>query len=330
MYFEIDLLTDGKIKNYPRTIPMKIMRIGHYKELKNAAEFDYEVFEPIMTSVLNNLVDWSRVEYIKTVDDLTKEDRLKLLYFQIINSKGGELTYTWECGSCDTENKMEYDLVHIEEIKLNKSIEDIEYKSSNDKTVIITHPITRIHIRLDNKLRTYREKAFKEIEPFLKSTIETQSKVEEIGKKIKYYKMVANPEVTNEDKINKLEDEMKEIVENIESTIISEEEQNKVKEILRSKKLFCDEILTCRSYKDLKFIKNLAEDLAMYAYIKDNDMEIEEYFAFIDDLDLGFYKKIEKFMEASYHAFDDKIEITCKNCGRKDKVNIDLSPKFFF
>jgi len=151
LYIDINLLTNGKIKDYPAVIPMKIMKIIHYKELKNASQFDDHIFESTASSVLNNLIDWNRLDgSIKTVDDLTPSDRLKLLFFQIVNSKGGELNYTWECGDCETKNELNYNLVDVEEIKLKNNVEDIIFKSSNGIEVIITYPRNKVVIGLDN------------------------------------------------------------------------------------------------------------------------------------------------------------------------------------
>lgn len=330
MYFNIELLSGNKIKNYPEFIPMKIMRIQHYKELKNVSEFEYDIFEPVITSVLDNTIDWNRVDNIKTVDELTKVDRLKLLYFQILNSKGGEIDYEWDCGYCDKSNKITFQLEDLVENKLKNEIKDIEYKSNNGETITIAFPRFKDHLRLDIKIKEYLEKAFKEIEFYIKPVLDLQNRIEEINKKINFAKITANPEITNEDKIKSLEEEMKTILLDLEKILEDDDLQKKVSDILRSKKLYTEEIILIKSYKDLKFIKSQAEDLVYYCYIKNNNRELEDYFLYINDIDARFMRNIEKFIEETYYGFEDEIEISCVKCHKKDKVRLDLSPKFFF
>jgi hypothetical protein len=330
LYFNIELLSGNKIKNYPEFIPMKIMRIQHYKELKNVSEFEYDIFEPVITSVLDNTIDWNRVDNIKTVDELTKVDRLKLLYFQILNSKGGEIDYEWDCGYCDKSNKITFQLEDLVENKLKNEIKDIEYKSNNGETITIAFPRFKDHLRLDIKIKEYLEKAFKEIEFYIKPVLDLQNRIEEINKKINFAKITANPEITNEDKIKSLEEEMKTILLDLEKILEDDDLQKKVSDILRSKKLYTEEIILIKSYKDLKFIKSQAEDLVYYCYIKNNNRELEDYFLYINDIDARFMRNIEKFIEETYYGFEDEIEISCVKCHKKDKVRLDLSPKFFF
>ncbi len=330
MFYDIDLLSNGKIKNYPKFIPMGIIKIYHYKELKNASQFDDETFEIVVSSVLNSMVDWTRVKEINTVDQLTPNDRLKLLYFQIINSKGGEFQYTWTCPDDGQQNIKKVDVKDLEEIKLKKEINDIEYTSDNGIKLIISIPRMSDTMRLDLKIKEYREKVFEKIKVYTEDYLKIYNRLEEINKKVNFLKITSNPEVTNDEEIGKLKVEAEELVKKLEEIFKNEELNDKVKKILEEHNMVFENLIFIKSYKNLYFKESTSDDLTIYPYIKNNEMELEEYFKFIGSIDLKFLKLVSDFIEDSQHEFNDNIELECSKCHKKGKIKMNISPIFFF
>jgi uncharacterized C2H2 Zn-finger protein len=347
MYSNVDLISNGKLNNYPKNINIDALKIKHKRELSNAIKNNEIVFENVVTSVLNDLVDWSRVEGIKSVDDLTYPDRMKLFLWEIVNTRDtDEFTVSFECPECKSKSTNKFSIINdIQEVKLLKKIEDRiirEKKIKNNKLVddpdgrvllILRMPSSGDTFNLDRKIIEFKENILNKIKIIKKEENDILESIQKETKRKNYYIMTSNQQMKHEESISLCDNNINELYKRLnelrteEYTKISSEEINK---ILKDNFLesFDPDLITTRD--DLFFYSEINELLSYYSTIKDNDREILEYISYMDNFDEIIIKDIKNFIEEIAHGFDNNIKLKCGKCKQIFDEKIVFKPSFFF
>ena len=330
MYHEINLVSNGKIEDYPVIIPIKILKVKHWEQLVEASEGSDEVLDSVLTSVLNDLVDWSKVKGINSVDDLTISDRLKLFFFERVNSKGTAYGIQYKCSNCGEISETTLDIKDIKENKLKNKISLTE-KSSSGLTLRI--PKRRDKSKLNSMINNLRSEVFSKISDLKADELLIEGKINKINSDIKFLELTQDTNIDHSEKINDKKEEIKKI-ENDLKNIKSESYDNNIKDktisLLKNNNLEYKDIdlSEIKKSEDLYFSKFCADMITYYIFI-DTDMELNEYFEYIKELDATILGEIDRWVEKIYHGFDNKVSVKCK-CGYVNRNTISISPRFFF
>jgi len=160
---------------------MDYFKHKHWRELAMSENLDYDSFDDVLTSLLDDVIDFEKTGFIKTSDDLYNTDRLKLFLFQIVNSKYDSLKLKYRCSNenCMGEFDIDINLLELKEIKLNKKIDKLWL--DDEKKIFFKIP-TRGEIREINKnIIYYKENVLK----FIREKRESIEDEEELKLEIK-------------------------------------------------------------------------------------------------------------------------------------------------
>jgi hypothetical protein len=362
MKYEYNLLTNGNLFNYPKKLFVKNIQIKHIRELLLAGPQGDEVVNEVMSRVLDDLIDFSKIPGLENSDDLTLPDIQKICILLRMNSKGEKYTISWKCPQCDKDVTNTFDLSKIKENKLEKYVKDI----------IITLP-EEIFGVTELELSVPRRKDFKNINRIIKSikkeVIEkinndsNLTEIENLEQKKTNLKSNLNKTIMDLMKI-KMEKSLNNVQDLIQKTELGINEEND--EIDNIKNKTNKEILEIENQIELlkknksvnneKVIKVLKEYLMFGTIEKLNKGELlnvtiedlifdplTEYMLsimicvknlpnnilkFIGELQGETLDKLESFTQSYYHGLDNILLFNCP-CGYQSKRNFELTPAFF-
>jgi hypothetical protein len=348
MYAKIDLLTNGMIENYPKSVYMDNIRVRHFKDLILASKVSEEAFNDVLTSVFDDLIDFEKTGFIKTTDELSFPDRQKLFYWQRINSKGSKFQITINCPRCEKDFDFTIDLLKIKENRLeNKIKEKIVKDEENNLELRLGMPNRLDHIEMNKFIKNYKENVFQQIEKMLYvediELLENELKSKDFSSKKEMLTQFSGKKIVDDkgnftealnefDKVsmdninekNKIKNKILELKEKVKSN------KEEIKKIL--KKYFFDKSLQevdtvdIKNSNDLKFDDYTDYMLTLGTCIKNKPKNYVEY---IINLQYKVLNQVELYAQDIYHGFDSKVTFKCKECGHKFEDELLLTPSFF-
>lgn len=347
MFYDVELFSNGKIENYPRSIPISLeLTVKHHRALSDALKISEIAFEMALSAILNEKIDWSRVTGIKSVDELTHPDRLKLFLYQVVNSpSGGNFNLTFECPECGSRHNKNFNINDLKEFKLEKKLgEKIirESKLKNGKLVddpegkillILKVPRAGDTFLFNRKLINLKEEVLEKINKVNGEELSLINNLKNQVKKREHYKLLADPVIDNKDKIESCEKEIKLIYDRVEELRTEEYIKNKnkkIEEILKENYMEVIDVENINSVDDLFFDTRLNELLLYYTCIKDNYREVLDYINYMDNFSISIIRNIRDFVQAAGHGLDGKITLKCDKCGHEVEDNLSLKTSFFF
>jgi len=161
MIHKIDLSTNGKIENYPKCVYTNIFKNKHWRELTLAynAE-DPKVFDRVLISCLNDVIDFEKTGFIKDAGKLKSNDIFKIYIFQFGNGKSESLDLLYPCNNENCEKNISVKVDVFEEIKENKlkiKLKDIKIKLNEEKNIGLKIPSRDDEEQYDKMVTEYKE-----------------------------------------------------------------------------------------------------------------------------------------------------------------------------
>lgn len=299
-YHKLSLLSNGKIPDYDTYIYIEIPKVKHWRELLFASNTgNVETFENVFSSVLNELIDFSKCKYLKVADDLTLPDREKIMYWLKINAKGKDTSIEYECPKCSKKTKIVFDLTKMREIQLTKKVKDtsIIYNDVEYKLIV---PRRENFLKFSKIIDTYRLEVFDKIKDLL-----FIDEIEDIEKKIESLK-IGNSELIK-DQLLKNGSVKTVDSKNIDLTII-----DKLKNSGIFNNIDIDELLKNGKIDDkLKKIIDSFQTIENKKVAIDNankisDEHMKKYETELVDIDMKIKNNLEKIRKIllSYKLFD--------------------------
>ena len=118
MVFE--LLTNGKLDNYPKNVYAGLFKVRHWRDLGIATD---EGLMKVLADCLDDVIDFEKTGIIKTVRELTTEDVLYLFFQQRLTGIGDKFNINYTCGKCDVKFSYPLSMKVIEENKLQEKLD---------------------------------------------------------------------------------------------------------------------------------------------------------------------------------------------------------------
>ncbi|MGA2434105.1 MAG: hypothetical protein ABSG25_02345 [Bryobacteraceae bacterium] len=358
--YEVALISNGMVENYPKVVYMRTIRVKHIRDLIFASEQTEDVYGKVLTSVLDSLINFERTGFIKTSDELSMIDRQKLVVWQRVNSKGLNYTIPFTCPKCEEESENTFSIKDMDEIKLkskivNKTIKYFVNEDENDFSfgnyyeLILGFPTRKDYLRIKGYIDSYKKDVFKNIDSLLYIT--EINNLEELKKKIKiddnkaiFDKLKEKSDTktlrigvdenapTYTDEIGTIKRDSKTEIDGINDKINIMKEKRKdnkkeIEDILNKYDLKVDLEDDIKTSDDLYF-EGFYEYLLMLGCCLKNDFT--NYVEFILNLRYLLVGEIEKFMKVCYHTIENKVIYRCPKCRyTSKKEELQFTADFF-
>jgi hypothetical protein len=351
--YEIQLVTNGMVENYPKVVYMQTIRVKHIRDLIFASEQGDESYGKVLTSVLDSIINFDRTGFIKSSDELSMTDRQKLVIWQRLNSKGDKYSLPFECPECHEETENTFSIKDMDEVKLkNKVVEKtIKYFVNEDKEDFskgnyyefkLGLPTRKNYLKVKEWINDYKKEVFKKIDGLLYTS--NVIELEEMKKRIKMddnklfieqlkNKIETKVSVDEKEDIKEKQKSSKEEIEEINNKIIllkekrldNKEEIEKIVEKYQLKINLEDNNLTFESLFFDSFYEFL---LSLGCCIKNDD--ITNYVELMMNLTYNIVADFEKYLKSCFHNIENKVIFRCSKCKYKTpKENLDFTADFF-
>ena len=334
---KVELLSNGMIDNYPKEVWLDVIRVRHWRKLYLCADLNDNEFQDALTSVLDDVINFEKTEFIKTSDSLSKPDRNKLFIWEKINSKGSEYSVSFVCPMCKEPNENKFDLRKAKENRIKKKVKE-KIIEADGVRLELKVPSRIDIIRLDTIISEYKEKIFKDIDKLLYI-----SEVEQLEKELKEVKIDENKLILERMK-EKLKNKNIKInlnkTSDVEENDIEEKNTIIVNEIVKLKnkaKKNTDKInkILDKNYFNIKEINSI-DDLELDTYteylfslcICIVDVP-RNYIEFVMNAKLNVIEQIESYIEDIHHGYTNEIIYKCKKCEYRGHENLSIDPVFF-
>ena len=156
MSTQFNLLTEGKIPNYPNKIYADLFKVKQWRNLKVASK---EGVDEVLIDCLDQVVDFPRTGIIKSVRELTPMDIKYLFFQQRVQCIGAEVNVDYTCNSCAVEGE---EPKHTpSKIDMAKSIKEIYLK---DKIKEDSFGSIKFRVPTFTDMKDYQEKLTRYLE----------------------------------------------------------------------------------------------------------------------------------------------------------------------